>query len=495
MTTTTLDGPIKPEVRLIPLDQLRPGQEHGRDQNNIEELAQSMKASGQLEPAIARPVAAKGKVPGHYQLAAGHRRFTAAKRLGWTQLACIVREMDDATFAEVRAVDNLQRENLPPLMEADEIWNVLQAGKSTVPQIAARLGRTPAYIYDRLRLRDLTPDAKRLVAAGTLPLAYALVLAKLPKERQTRILGTPKRGYDDGYVFRHDADLWDPMAERKGRLRDDRADYQTLVPRGLKEVQRAIQKHVRFRPEEVKDLGIQIPETAGQLAALDSRNQSNPAKKQPERPVWITFESQLGPDARDDKERTYTPATWRRAKQTCKYQRLGVVVAGPRQGEAFMVCVSKTSCRVHWASEINRRAKAEKQRLTGKPSPQKQARDSYEEQLKRQEAERAKRQAELARWKKATPAIAEAIEQAVAKLGERKLVQCAIALLDVDRKSKATTLEALIRAELIEAFMPDASYTYATPWDNAKDAKQLLNLDLHAIVNRVAPKEKQEASQ
>ena len=140
------------------------------------ELVESVKAQGILSALLVRP--SKG-VKHEFRLVAGHRRLAAALAAGLTTVPCIVKEMTDEEAATAQMVENLQREDLTPLEEAEAFKRMMDVGMTHV-DIAAKVAKSRVYVYQRLRLVTLSPKVKKALAAGTLSVNYAIEMLVLP---------------------------------------------------------------------------------------------------------------------------------------------------------------------------------------------------------------------------------------------------------------------------------------------------------------------------
>lgn len=155
------------------------------DKAALKELANSIKGTGLLQPIVVRPM--PGDVRG-YEVVAGERRYLAVTSLGWPKVLCSVRDLTDAEVLEVQLIENLQREGLHELAEAEAYEGLIQLGLS-VEQIAAKASRSPTYVHRRLRLRTLTKASRRAFYDGKIGYTVALELAKLPiPEHQDKAL-------------------------------------------------------------------------------------------------------------------------------------------------------------------------------------------------------------------------------------------------------------------------------------------------------------------
>ena len=172
----------------IPLAQLKESPQNARrtfDLVTLKELAQSLTTHGQLEPALVR---AHPSDPDTWEIVAGARRLRASRLAGLGTLRCIVRHLTDAEVAEIQLVENLQREGLSPLEEAAGYHHLRALAKGLdVPAIAARVGKSPSYVFQRLRLLGLQTSARALLEAGTISVSQAILLAPLPEALQAKL--------------------------------------------------------------------------------------------------------------------------------------------------------------------------------------------------------------------------------------------------------------------------------------------------------------------
>ncbi len=150
---------------------LNPAQPRLRqDEERLEELAQSIRENGVLQPVLVRPYA------DGYQLIAGERRLSAAQRAGLLKIPAVIRNVADKQLLELALVENIQREPLNPLEEAQAYARLMDATATTQDQIAARLGKDRSTISNALRLLKLPPPIRLLVAEGKLSPGHARAL-------------------------------------------------------------------------------------------------------------------------------------------------------------------------------------------------------------------------------------------------------------------------------------------------------------------------------
>jgi len=160
--------------------------------DGIDDLTESVRAKGLLQPVVVR---AKGK--GH-ELVFGHRRREAAIRAELATIPCIVREFSDDEVLEVQLMENLEREDVHPLDEAEGFAELVKRGR-TVQQIAEKVGRPAAFVAQRMKLLDLGEDGRKALDRGSISLAVAMVLARVPAKLQADALGEIEESGDWDY--------------------------------------------------------------------------------------------------------------------------------------------------------------------------------------------------------------------------------------------------------------------------------------------------------
>lgn len=164
-------------VEHIALDDVRPNPYQPRkvfDEAALEELAASIKETGVFQPVILRKSAVKG-----YEIVAGERRVRASKLAGKTTIPAIVRQLDESLMIEIAIIENLQRENLNPLEEAQAYANLMQKLNLTQEQVAEKLGKSRPYIANYLRLLTLPSGVKELLDKNALSMGQARTLLGL----------------------------------------------------------------------------------------------------------------------------------------------------------------------------------------------------------------------------------------------------------------------------------------------------------------------------
>lgn len=172
-------------VRDIAIDDIDPNTAQPRrefDREALEQLAQSIKEAGVLSPIL---VVENGM---RYRIVAGERRYRASRLAGLSTVPCIVRELSNEQQMEAALIENLQRQDLNPIEEANAIRSLMKECGYTQEQAAQRLGKSRPAIANALRLLNLPEDILDMVVRGDLSAGHARVLAGLESESRQREL-------------------------------------------------------------------------------------------------------------------------------------------------------------------------------------------------------------------------------------------------------------------------------------------------------------------
>ena len=172
-------------LRSLSIDDLRPGKYQPRSQIEPEalgELAESIKSHGVMQPILVRPIAAGG-----YEIVAGERRWRAARIAGLSTVPALVKEVPDQEALAAALIENIQREDLNPLEEATGIQRLVHEFGLTHQAIADSLGRSRAAVTNLLRLLELAPPVRELLAEGRIDMGHARALLALPIARQIEL--------------------------------------------------------------------------------------------------------------------------------------------------------------------------------------------------------------------------------------------------------------------------------------------------------------------
>lgn len=153
------------------------------DEDSIAELARTLKEQGLLQPIILRrDQSDKDK----YEIIAGERRFRAAQSLAWAKIPAIVQDMSDEKAAALALIENLQREDLNAIDEAQAYLKFMQANNLTQIELANRMGKTQSYIANKIRLLRLSPKAQGFLISKKITQRHGRALLNLNEADQDR---------------------------------------------------------------------------------------------------------------------------------------------------------------------------------------------------------------------------------------------------------------------------------------------------------------------
>jgi len=183
-------------LRMLGVDQITRGTYQPRrhfDQDLLQELADSIKVQGLIQPILVRAYAGK------FELIAGERRWRASQLAGITDIPAIVRDMDDQSVAAVSLIENIQRADLNPLEEAQALERLCGEFSMTHQQVAEAVGRSRVAVTNLMRLLELHSDVKGMVDDGELDMGHARALLGAPHSEQS---GIAKRIVEQGLTVR-----------------------------------------------------------------------------------------------------------------------------------------------------------------------------------------------------------------------------------------------------------------------------------------------------
>ncbi len=146
----------------------------------ITELAGSLKSIGQINPVLVRPIPFKDEDVHAFELVAGERRVLAAIEAGFTEIDATVRELTDDQVIEAQLVENLQREDVSPLEEAEGYAELMRLKDINAEAVGELVGKSRSWVYARLKLRTLAGEGREALASGRLDPSRALLVAQLP---------------------------------------------------------------------------------------------------------------------------------------------------------------------------------------------------------------------------------------------------------------------------------------------------------------------------
>ncbi|MFR8010145.1 MAG: ParB/RepB/Spo0J family partition protein [Clostridia bacterium] len=164
-------------ARLLPISDIEPNRDQPRKQFDdaaLRELADSIAEHGVIQPLLVRPVGG-----GVYQIVAGERRWRASRLAGLTEVPAVVKELSDSETMEIALVENLQREDLDPIEEAEGIAQLIETYDLTQDQAAQKLGKSRPAVANALRLLNLPGEVREMIRQGKLTQGHARALLAL----------------------------------------------------------------------------------------------------------------------------------------------------------------------------------------------------------------------------------------------------------------------------------------------------------------------------
>jgi len=161
---------------------------------SLQELAESIKAQGVIQPIVVRPISA-----GKFELIAGERRWRASQLAGLHEIPAVVKELNDQSAAAISLIENIQRENLNPLEESRALQRLIDEFEMTHQQVAEAVSRSRATVTNLLRLKDLNEDVKLLVDERKIDMGHARALLALSGGEQSMLAN---KAADQGWSVR-----------------------------------------------------------------------------------------------------------------------------------------------------------------------------------------------------------------------------------------------------------------------------------------------------
>lgn len=391
-------------------------------QEALDELAASVRAHGVLQPILVR------RIGDGWELIAGARRLRAAHLAGLSSIPARVVTMSDHQAREAQIVENLQREDVHPLDEAEAYERLLASDPAyTADAVAAKVGKSAAYVYGRLTLLRLIPEVREAFRREDITPSHAHKLAGVPADRQPEAF---RRCFFNLLATEGESDRNNlaPMRQLDQWLR----------------TQVALDVHHEDTKRLLPDLAEQVSDqeqTGATLLALST----------------LTHHT----DVRDPKP--VLARSWKLAegRASCAFARPGVIVLGDDRGRLVRACVEKKRCRKHWGrpaahTEQAAQTKSEAERVARAREHAERERQFWQEQLRpaliQAIADKALRQTRLTR-----PIVVAAVEALTSQ--HEELARCcgSLAKLPQDRFSGAL----LIALALREAFHPDRLTVFA----------------------------------
>jgi ParB/RepB/Spo0J family partition protein len=318
------------------------------DQDALDELAASIRLRGVLQPILVRP---RSHDSG-YELIAGARRLRASRLAQIATIPAHVVTFDDQAAREAAIIENLQRQDVHPLEEAEAYERLMAADTLvTADTIAAKVGKSATYVYARLTLLRLQPDIRDAFRRDIITAAHAQRLATVPADRQ--------------------AEAFARCFFNLLQTGTDAVDRNNLAP--MKQLDEWLQKRValnvhhedttRFLPALVEAVS-EHEQGGAEILALST----------------LTFHT----DLREPKPilaRSWVLAEGK--KHTCPHARPGVIVLGDDRGRLLQVCIAKRQCAKHWGKRSERTAERTADAASRQAASERAARDQARRERER----------------------------------------------------------------------------------------------------------------
>lgn len=178
---STSSGPSAEKIRISEIEPNRDQPRKTFEEEPLQQLAESIRENGLLQPLLVRP-----KAEGGYLLIAGERRWRACRMAGLTEVPVIVRDIDDEKAMELALIENLQREDLNPIEEAAGYQELMESYHLTQADVSKSVGKSRSAVANTLRLLSLPEPVKEYVKTGKLSSGHARALLSLSEEEEIR---------------------------------------------------------------------------------------------------------------------------------------------------------------------------------------------------------------------------------------------------------------------------------------------------------------------
>ncbi len=191
-------------VKQVPLAQIGANPDQPRKtftESELSDLAASIKEKGVLQPILLRSVSNR---PYSYEIVAGERRYRASKLAGLSEIPALIKTIDDTNAMEIALIENVQRENLNPIEEANAYKNLMECCDYELPDVSRLIGKSESYIRNMLRLTSLPDSVKGLVEQGELSASHArtIAVAENPEDLAHKIIAEHLSVVDAGRLVK-----------------------------------------------------------------------------------------------------------------------------------------------------------------------------------------------------------------------------------------------------------------------------------------------------
>lgn len=182
---TTLNQTVVKDITMVAISAIRPNSFNPRkhfDEDSLNELADSIRQQGILQPVTVRPTADNG-----YELVFGERRYRAAKIVGMQEIPAIISELSDGEAEEIAITENLQRKDVTPMEEANAYQRLMESGRHDLSSLAVQFGKSEAYIRTRLKFTSLIPEIASLLETDEITVSVASEICRYGEDIQHEV--------------------------------------------------------------------------------------------------------------------------------------------------------------------------------------------------------------------------------------------------------------------------------------------------------------------
>ena len=234
------------EARSVPVSAVHPNPFQPRrefDEDQLSELASSIKENGLLQPIVVRP-AGNRRGADRWELVAGERRWRAVTRLGWQDVPALVRDVDDRTLLVLALVENLQRSELGAMEEAQGYQQLMDEFGLTQKEVAEAVGRDRSTVANTLRLLQLPASVRRLVEDGSLTAGHARAILGAPSSRVAELA---RQAVDQDWSVRETESRVRQAKPKKKRSRKQKKEEDPALRALETELERVLGTRVRIK--------------------------------------------------------------------------------------------------------------------------------------------------------------------------------------------------------------------------------------------------------
>lgn len=233
---SVLTGAERVVVKQIPLVQIGANPDQPRktfNEDELKDLAASIREKGVLQPILLRTVSGR---PYMYEIVAGERRYRASKLAGLNEIPALVKTLSNENAMEIALIENVQRENLNPIEEANAYQNLMTECGYEIGDVVRLIGKSESYIRNCMRLTTLPESVKSLVEQGQISASHArtIAVAENPEELAHKIIGEKLSVADTQQMVNN------RKKARKGREKISR----TIDPKIIRDMEKQIEKNI-----------------------------------------------------------------------------------------------------------------------------------------------------------------------------------------------------------------------------------------------------------